>query len=179
MKPNKTVANTISASLFVLFVFAWAALGVSGGIPTDNVRETVDKVLAILKDPQLQSPTKTRERREQLRQVIYSRFDFAEMARRSLGNYWRQRTPEEQKEFVQLFTDLLERAYVSKIEAYDDETFVYRKERRDGDFAEVNSRILTRKGEEYSLNYRHRLVDGDWKVYDVVVENISLVNNYP
>jgi len=178
VKPNKTVAKTISASLFVLFVFAWAALGVSGGIPTDNVRETVDKVLAILKDPQLQSPTKTRERREQLRQVIYSRFDFAEMARRSLGNYWRQRTPEEQKEFVQLFTDLLERAYVSKIEAYDDETFVYRKERRDGDFAEVNSRILTRKGEEYSLNYRLRLVNGDWKVYDVVVENISLVNNY-
>jgi phospholipid transport system substrate-binding protein len=174
----KLVPKIITVFLFCLSNFAWTAPGISSGSPTDSIRETVNKVLTVLKNPELQSPTKTTERRQQLRQVIYSRFDFPEMARRSLGGYWRQRTPEEQKEFVQLFSDLLERAYVAKIEAYDDDTFVYGKERRDGDFAEVNSRILTHKGEEYSIDYRLRLVNGDWKVYDVVAENISLVNNY-
>jgi phospholipid transport system substrate-binding protein len=99
------------------------------------------------------------------------------MAKRSLGAEWRKLNPPQQDEFIRLFTDLLERAYVDQIEAYNDEKFVYVKETVDQDYAEVQSRIVTPKT-EYSLNYRVHLVGSEWKVYDVVVENISLVNNY-
>ncbi len=150
----------------------------NAGAPTEQIRASVDKVLVILKNPQLKSASRTQERRDQLRQVISSRFDFAEMARRSLGSQWRRLTPKDQEEFVWLYSDLLERAYVGRIEAYDDEKFVYSREKLDGEFAEVNSRIVTQRGDEYSLNYKLHFVNGDWKVYDVVIENISLVNNY-
>ena len=153
------------------------ALRASAGAPTDQVRGTVENIAAILKSPSLKTDAKKNERREQLRQAIFSRFDFTEMAKRSLGSHWRKLSPPEQEEFARLFTDLLERAYIDQIEAYNDEKFVYVKESVDQDFAEVQSRIMTAKG-EYSLNYRLQNVGGEWKVYDVVVENISLVNNY-
>lgn len=162
----------------LLVLLTWTAIGLGEGAPTENVKQTVDKVLAILNNPRLKPASKTQERREQLREAIYSRFDFQEMARRSLGTYWRQRSPAEQKEFVQLFTDLLERAYLGRVETYNDENFAYVGEKLDGSFAEVDSKIITRKGDELSLNYKLHLVNDDWKVYDVVVENISLVNNY-
>ena len=80
---------------------------------------------------------------------------------------------------MQLFTDLLERAYIDQIESYSDQKFVYTKETVDEDYAEVQSKLVSSKtGEEFSINYRVRLVGREWKVYDVVIENISLVNNY-
>lgn len=174
----KTIREALSLSLCFLLCLAWTDLALSAASPASEVRSTVDKVLAILKNSGLKSPARAKERREQLRQAIYSRFDFAEMARRSLGSHWRQRTPEEQKEFVRLFTDILERAYVGRIESYNDEKFVYSREKLDRNFAEVNSKVVTQKGDEYSFNYKLHLVNEDWKIYDVVIENISLVNNY-
>ena len=106
------------------------------------------------------------------------RFDFSEMAKRSLGGHWRRRTSEEQREFTEAFTDLLERAYIERIEGFDDEKFVYTRERQDKEHAEVDGKILTKKGEEFSINYKLHLTNQGWKVYDVVIENISLVNNY-
>jgi phospholipid transport system substrate-binding protein len=145
--------------------------------PTDQVRASVNNILAILKNPSLKADSRRKDRRDQLRRAIFSRFDFAEMARRSLGLQWRKLSPQQQDEFTRLFTDLLERAYLDQIEAYNDEKFVYAKETIDQDYAEVQSKILTAKA-EYSLNYRLYLAGSEWKVYDVVVENISLVNNY-
>ena len=171
-------SNTIAiALLFVLLCFAAPVLA---GVPTEQIKSTVDKALVVLKDPRLKPAAKTRERRDQLRQILYARFDFAEMARRALGSNWRRRTPQEQAEFVPLFTEVLERAYADIIESYIDDKIkiVYLNERVDGNFADINSKILTGKGEEYSLNYKAHLVGGEWKVYDVVAENISLVNNY-
>ena len=168
----------VFVALFLLFFSVLSPSRSSAGAPTEQIRMSVDKVQAILKNPQLKSPAKTKERREQLRQVVSSRFDFAEMARRSLGSQWRRLTPKEQEEFVRLFTDLLERAYIERIESYNDEKFAYIRENLDKNYAEVESRILTGRGEEFSLNYKTYLVNGEWRVYDVVVENISLVNNY-
>jgi len=150
----------------------------AGGVPTDQIKSTVDKALVVLKDPRLKPASKTKERREQLKQILFARFDFTEMAKRSLGANWRRRTPKEQEEFVRLFTDLLERAYADTIESYGDEKIVYVGERLDGGYADVSSKVLTSKGEEFSLNYRAHFVGGEWRVYDVVVENISMVNNY-
>jgi phospholipid transport system substrate-binding protein len=149
-----------------------------GGVPTDQIKSTVDKAQVVLRDPRFKPAAKTKERREQLKQILFARFDFTEMAKRSLGANWRRRTAKEQDEFVRLFTDLLERAYADTIEFYGDEKIAYVGERLDGDFADVNSKILTSKGEEFSLNYKAHLVGGEWRVYDVVVENISMVNNY-
>ena len=146
--------------------------------PTDQVRGTVNEITTILKNPALKTDAKKKDRRDLLRKAIYARFDFTEMARRSLGAEWRNRSTKEQEEFTQLFTDLLERAYLEQIESYTNERFVYGKETIDNDFAEVQSKIVTAKGEEYAHNYRLRQAGKEWKIYDVVVENISLVNNY-
>ena len=148
------------------------------GLPTEQIKTTVDNALVVLKDPQLKPPAKLRERRDQLKQILFARFDFTEMAKRSLGANWRRRSPQEQDEFVRLFTDVLERAYADIIESYSDEKIIYLNERIDGGFADVNSKITTTKGEEYSINYKAHFVGSEWKVYDVIAENISLVNNY-
>jgi phospholipid transport system substrate-binding protein len=148
------------------------------GIPSDQLRQTTEKVLLILKDPRLKSPDKTTERRNQLRQVISARFDFSEMAKRSLGRNWQRLSAEEQPQFVQLFTGLLERSYTDQIESFNGEKIVYGRENQNRDQAEVQTKIVTKKGEEFSVNYKLHPADREWKVYDVVIENISLVNNY-
>jgi phospholipid transport system substrate-binding protein len=148
------------------------------GIPTDQTRSTIDKVLEILNNPELASQSAKEERRSRLRQVIYPRFDFAEMARRSLGATWRQISRGEQQEFLKLFTELLEETYVSNIESYRGEKIRYGRETQDQDFAEVDTKIVTKRGEEFAINYKLHEVNGDWKVYDVVIENVSMVNNY-
>ena len=170
----------IKPIVFLLLTTALSLLSRSAaaGPPTEQIKATVDKALLVLKDPQFKPPSKVTERRDQLRQILFARFDFTEMARRALGANWRRRTPQEQEEFVKLFTDVLERAYAGIIESYTDEKIIYNNERIDGTFADVGSKILTSKGEEYSINYKAHLVSNDWKVYDVVAENISLVNNY-
>lgn len=170
----------LASALNILLAVLWLAATAHAGLPTDQIKATVDKALVVLRDPKLKPAAKTKERREQLKQILFARFDFTEMAKRSLGANWRQRTPQEQAEFVPLFTDVLERAYADIIESYVDEKskITYINERVDGSFADVNSKFLTSKGEEYSLGYKAHLVDSEWKVYDVVAENISLVNNY-
>ncbi|MGZ8466437.1 MAG: MlaC/ttg2D family ABC transporter substrate-binding protein [Candidatus Binatia bacterium] len=169
------------AKLLVTLWFAaitLTATQVRAGLPTDQIKATVDKAQLVLRDPRFKPATKQSERREHLKQVLFSRFNFAEMAKRSLGPNWTRRTPQEQEEFVRLFTEVLERAYADIIESYIDEKIVYLTEKVDSGYADVNSKIVTSKGEEYSINYRAQLVGNEWKVYDVVAENISLVNNY-
>jgi phospholipid transport system substrate-binding protein len=167
----------VSAFNIILAVL-WLAAVAHAGLPTDQIKATVDKALVVLRDPKLKPAAKTKERREQLKQILFTRFDFTEMAKRSLGANWRRRTPQEQEEFVHLFTDVLERAYADIIESYSDEKIVYINERIDAEYADVNSKILTAKGQEYTINYKAHLVGNEWKVYDVVAENVSLVNNY-
>jgi phospholipid transport system substrate-binding protein len=163
-------------SLSLLMFFAKPVMSIAGA-PTDQIKATVDNAVLLLKDSRYQ-PVATNERRDQLKQILFTRFDFAEMARRALGAHWRRRSPSEQQEFVQLFTELLERQYAGIIESYTDEKIVYVGERTDGTFAEVNSKVFTAKGQEYSINYKAQLVGQDWKVYDVIAEDISMVNNF-
>ena len=166
--------STVGLTILLLVQPVWVA----AGVPGDQVRQSADKLLAILKDPQLKGESKKNERRDKLKEVIYQRFDFTEMARRSLGSEWRRRSPEEQREFVKLFTGLLERAYLDNIESYNGEKFRYLKEQEDNNYAQVDTKIIDNKGQEFSVNYRLHNQNGDWKVYDVVIEDVSLVNNY-
>ena len=173
--PSKKSSLFITALWLAISMIAADAVA---GLPTDQIKATVDKALVVLKDPRFKPPAKQQERRDQLKQILFARFDFAEMAKRSLGPDWRRRTPQEQEDFVRLFTDVLERAYADIIESYTNEKIVYVHERVDGSYADVYSKIVTAKGEEYTINYKAQLAGNDWKVYDVVAENVSLVNNY-
>ena len=165
-------------SLAFLLSIACTPAQLMAGLPTDQVRQTADKVLLILQDPRLKSTDMREERRNQLRQVISRRFDFQAMAQSSLGPHLQHRGTEERRDFVELFTDLLEKTYADQIAAYNGEKIVYGRESQDKDYAEVDTKIVTTKGEEFSVNYKLRASSKEWKVYDVVIENISLVNNY-
>ena len=165
--------NAAMAGLWLGFLIPTAA---TAGAPTEQIQGAVEKVVATLKDPALKSNKK--ERLEQLRQVIYPKFDFAEMAKRSLGSHWQKRSAGEQREFVKLFTELIENAYLDNLEAYEGEKVTITGEKQDKEYAEVNSKVATKKGEEFAINYKLHQAGSDWKVYDVVIENVSLVNNY-
>ena len=148
------------------------------GVPTDQIRVTVDRVLAILKDPALNAAGSKEARRSELSKTILPRFDFEEMAKRSLGAEWRRRTPTEQEEFIRLFTELLKNSYIESIESYHGDKVIYRSESQDGAYAEVGTKVINDAGEEFTIDYRLNLEGNQWKVYDVIIENISIVNNY-
>lgn len=147
--------------------------------PKAQVKRTIENVLDILGDPALKSPEKEEARRNRLKEVIYPRFDFNEMAKRSLGLHWRHRTPQERKEFMNLFADLLEGSYHRKLEAYTDQDIVYTREDVEGLYAVVGTKIASSK-ENLEIPVEYKLIrrDGEWKVYDVVIEGVSLVSNY-
>jgi phospholipid transport system substrate-binding protein len=148
------------------------------GEPLDLVRTAADKAIQIVKDPKLQSEDKKKERVERLREAVNPIFDYEEMAKRALGSHWRRRTPAEQEEFVKLFRDFLERVYSDKIDFYAGEKVLFGREAMDNDFAQVESSLVSSRGDEVTVIYKLRRVDAKWKVYDAVVENISIVNNY-
>jgi phospholipid transport system substrate-binding protein len=148
------------------------------GLPMDQTRATIDQVLEILNNPKLKSQSAKEERRSRLRQVIYPRFDFVEMGRRALGPTWSRISPDEQQEFLKLFTQLLEESYVRNMESYSGEKILYGREIQEQEFAEVDTKIITPKSEEFAVNYKLHELNGDWKVYDVMIENVSIVNNY-
>jgi phospholipid transport system substrate-binding protein len=163
--------------LAAILIVGTATPHVWGSVPGEQVKATIDKVMQVLRDPALQGANKKTERREKLRQIILPRFDFAEMAKRALGSNW-NRYPDQQREFVTAFTQLLEETYADQIEAANGDKVVYLNERADKDYAEVATKVISPKGEETSMTYKLHTVESDWRVYDIVVENVSVVNNY-
>jgi phospholipid transport system substrate-binding protein len=163
----------LSISLFVTVLGpAWA------GPPTDTLREYTEAVQKVLDDPALKADDRRHERRAAVRKVAIEAFDVQETARRALGPHWQQRTPAEREEFVQLFADLLERTYIAKIDLYGGERLKFTDERVDADTAVVRGRVLTRQGTEVPVEGRMHKKSDRWLIYDVVIENISLIANY-
>ena len=170
---QRDLTITLTAVVFLGLIRICAAAE-----PLDLVKAATEGATAVLKDPKLKSPDKKKERIERLKEFITPLFDYEEMARRSLGAHWRRRTPAEQQEFAKLFRAFLERIYSNKVELYDGEKVVFGRETIDQDYAQVDSTVINAKGEEIAVVYRLKRTDGKWKVYDAVVENISIVNNY-
>jgi len=178
--------------MHLFFVQIPAAFSESEGPLTEQIRTTVEKVLVILENssqiPNLESASRKEKEimkaeaeiayRKEIRQAIHPQFDFPEMAMRSLGLNWRRRSADEQEQFVALFTNLLEDFFSDKLKSFEDEKFVYTKESQDGKYAKVDTMIVTKEGEEISIDYMFHLTDENWKVYDMVIENVSLVKNY-
>jgi phospholipid transport system substrate-binding protein len=146
--------------------------------PTDQIKQTTDRILSIVTDSALKSPSKAQEKRRLIRRVVDERFDWEEMAQRSLARHWDQRTAEEKKEFVRLYSDLLERTYMEKVESYSGEKITYEGETLDNGYATVKVKIATKKSNDVHVEYRLRKEGNKWLAYDVLIEGISLVNNY-
>lgn len=160
---------------FVAFSVVSVALGVEA--PTVVVRSTIDEVIRLVTDEDLKKPDQATHRRELLEETIGQHFDFEEMAKRSLAAHWKKRSEPEHQEFATLFQTLLSKTYAGKVENYSGETVQYLKERLKDSFAEVQTTIASNKS-EIALDYRLLLKDGNWRVYDVVVDGVSLVKNY-
>jgi phospholipid transport system substrate-binding protein len=165
--------------LHVAFAFALSlalAAPAVAGPPTDQLKQRVDEVVRVLDDPGLKG--KTAARHAAVRKISEEIFDYPDTARRALGQHWNARSPEEQREFVGLFADLLDRAYFSKIDRYQGEKVRYGAETVNGNEATVKTMIVTQAGSEVPVDYRMHQVGGRWLVYDVNIEGVSLVSNY-
>jgi len=165
-------------TIVLVFLIAAMAAPVLAADPMDEIKQTTDKILSIVTNPAFKTPSKTEEREKLIRQAVDERFDWEEMARRSLAIHWAERTPEERKEFVRLFADLVERTYMKKVEDYSGEKVVYEGESKEGDYASVRVKVVTKRGEDIPVEYRLKKERDDWLVYDVSIEGVSLVNNY-
>jgi len=159
---------TIAAALLLLAgAPAWAG-------PTDQLREYTDQVIKVLDDPSMAR----QDRRAAVRKIAHEAFDVAETAQRVLARHWQARTQAEREEFTQLFADLLERTYIARMDEYGGERIRYVSESIDGKLASVRARITTRNGTEVAVESRMSLRGDRWLIYDILIENVSLVANY-
>jgi phospholipid transport system substrate-binding protein len=150
-----------------------ASTAIAEPSPTDEVRSSVEAVIALLKDDQLDRQS----RRDRMREVIDKRFDFRAMSQRTLATNWKKATEAEKQKFTELFAELIQNSYVSKIESYTNETVEYPGEKQKGRKAVVETLIVTSSA-EIPVDYKVYLKDGSWQVYDVIIEGVSLISNY-
>jgi phospholipid transport system substrate-binding protein len=170
MKRTIVILNIIICLL--LSVPAWA------GAPLDAVQTSVNKGLDVLRDPKLKNESAREVKKEKLRLIYNNLFDDVELGKRTLSRNWNSLSTAQRQEFVKLFRQILEKAYVDKILDYSDEKIVFDKEDMVSETqAEVQTKVVT-SSKEIPITYRVLLKDGRWRVYDVVIENVSLVLNY-
>lgn len=168
--------SIVGMSILVFSVPTWAA----NNSPTDLLRDAINRARAVLENPDYQGKERYPQRIAKVKETLIALFDSQEIAKRTLGVYWKDRTKAEQKEFVEVFTALVEKTYANSLDRYrKDFQVLFDQERVDADYAEVDSRIVDPVLQKtFSLNYHLHKVDGKWMVYDVVIENVSLVRNY-
>jgi phospholipid transport system substrate-binding protein len=165
-------------TIFSLLIIFALSIPVYAGVPITTVEATVKRVLDVLRDPQLKHPSSKEIKKEKLRIIYKDMFDEIEFSKRTLARNWNKFTPAQRSEFVNLFEQVLEKAYIDKILDYSNEKIDFYKETMiSANRAEIQTKIIT-SSKEIPIFYRMILKDGKWKVYDVVVENVSLVQNY-
>jgi phospholipid transport system substrate-binding protein len=154
---------------------AWAAES-----PMQLIRTTIEKASAVLQDPAYQGKEHFKTRIEKVRAVVEPQFDVQEIAKRTLGSYWQERTEAEQKEFIRLFTELVQKTYSGTLDRYNANVqFFFDQERIDDKFAEVDTRIFDpAQNKAFAITYKLHQTGGKWLIYDVVAENVSMVRNY-
>ena len=163
-------------SLVVLLLML--SVSAEAGEPTECIRQTTDRILGVLSDPDLKGSERSKERRQHIRAAVDERFDWEEISKRALGKNWQKRTTEEREAFVNLFGKLVERTYMDKVEGYSGEKVQYVGERVVGKYSEVKVLILTNKNLQISVDYRLMQKQEGWMIYDVIIEGISMVKNY-
>jgi len=167
-------------SILLAALLGLVALNCRADLPTNEVKTTTDKVLAILNEPSLQGEAKRSERHHRIREILDERFNWQESARACLGRHWGERTPGEQKEFVTLFAEFLERSYLDKFDLYyvNVETIDYRPGKIIENYASVKTMINTKAKFHHPVEYRLEKSGDHWRIYDTVIEGVSMVKNY-
>ncbi len=162
-------------SIFVIFLITCLAFS---GEATLQLQTTVDQILTVVKDPLLKEQTKQTERRETLQKMLESRFDYEDMSKRSLGKEWKNINDAQKSEFVSAFKSLLEDAYLSKIESHTNQTMTYNKEKELGNGKVTVETTLKSPTIEVPIHYNLYFKNNVWKIYDVNIEGVGLVQNY-
>jgi phospholipid transport system substrate-binding protein len=164
--------------IFFFILLLVAAPAICAQSPQDILKVHIDRVIDVLKDPSLTGEAGKKIKIEKISEITEDIFDFTELSKRSLGRAWKQFTPEQQTEFVSLYKKLLKNTYADRIVSYNNEKIKFGKEVRLSDTAtEVQTTIGTQTG-DVSINYRMMQDEVSWRVYDVVIEGVSLINNY-
>jgi len=178
-KSNGSYRNRLAAValLFLFLIFLGHPSQSLAGPATDSVKGTIDQVLRVLQDKEMKKPDRVDERRQIIEKTIGDRFSWDEMAKRTLGTQWAKLTDKQRQEFVDLFRTLLTNTYIDRIENYAGEQVQYLNERLQDGFAEVRTKIASGKA-EYPMDYRLLNKSGEWRVYDIVLDGVSLVANY-
>jgi phospholipid transport system substrate-binding protein len=162
----------IIAVLLLFPVFAWSEE------PVDAVQVHVNKVLDVLRDKSLKDESSVSVRKEKIRNISNEMFDYTELSRRTMGQNWKKLNDAEQNEFMKLYRQILENAYINKLLNYKDEQVVFSKGKMLAEkSAEVPTKVIT-KTVEIPIDYKVILKDNGWKVYDISIEGVSLVSNY-
>lgn len=161
--------------LILIVMFPSHALA---GVPLDTVKGHVDKVLDVLRDPALKPKAAEKTKKDRIRAISEKMFDFTELSRRTLAQNWVKLSADQQREFIDLYKSLLEDTYADKITSYTDEKIVFTKEVPLSEKTVEVQSTVTRKTDEIPIYYRVIIKDGSWRVYDVVIEGVSLINNY-
>ena len=171
--------------LVALMVFFSSPIWAGSQPVTDSLKGTLDQIIEVLNDPSLRTPDKENERRNILLNLVKKRFDEEEFARRALGAHWRERTNEERKEFVAVFSDLLQGTYLDKIDAYlakagsfSGKNIRYLDETVKGKYVIVTTKVLTSDNAEIPVLYLFKSKQGNWLVCDVAIEGVSIAKNY-
>ena len=160
-----------------LIGFLCAGSIAAAGDAQDQLKISMDKVIALLSDDSLKAPEKTLERRGMIFDVLRGCFDYAEMGKRSLGRHWKDISEEDQDKFVDAFSKLMQNSYILKIERYSDEQVIFKGERTKGKYYYVYTDIVSSE-KKIPINYSMHAVGNNWLVYDVIIEGVSLVKNY-
>ena len=169
--------------LFLLNLVIWSAPASMAAslTPMAVVQSGTDRAMEVLKSRHALGGASLRDRRDEVASIVDTYFDFGEMARRALGRPWRDQPPEKQREFVEVFKELLFNTYVDRVDSYrgsNGERVEYDSERIEGRYAQVMTRLVGYRQSDIVVEYRLLFDKGEWKVYDVVVEGISFINNY-
>ena len=164
-------------TVLMLFLGGGATAMAASDGPKDEIKQTVDEIINIMTDEKYSTPDMKEERRDLILEKVNNRFDFYEMSQRTLARRWRERTTEEKEQFVELFKQLLEKTYTSKIDSYSNEKVLFKKEVIRNDKALVYS-FIQKNEKEIPIFYKLKNKSGKWMVYDVIIEGVSLVRNY-
>ena len=163
---------------FSLVVFNSWPVFVFAAPPLETIQTQVNRALEVLRDPALKGESDKETKEKKIWTIIDGVFDYTELSKRTLAQHWKQFTPDQQEEFTRLFGRLLGSVYMDRIMVYKDEKVVFGKVTNLSDkTAEVQSEVL-RSSKSIPIHYRMILENEEWKVYDVVIEGVSLVQNY-
>jgi len=177
-----SLAHVIAARLIATVLLTGAPVGAAppafAGSPTEQLKTSVEQIVRVLEDPAMRPEARATERRAAIRKEALGVFDFGETAKRALGRHWQRLAEKDRLEFTALFTDLIERAYISKIERYSGERIAFAGESVESGLATVRTRFVTKQGTEIPVDYRMQQRGARWLVYDVSIEGVSLINNY-